>query len=109
MTMKEHIKEVLTVIAWVCSCATTIAAAVLLIAKPVKKRAKAVEAEDEGLRCMLRSDMLRIYYHGKESKKIRQFEFENFILEYKAYKAMGGNSFIDHIMEEVEEWEVVSS
>ena len=61
-----------------------------------------------GLKCLLRSEMLRIYYHHKEKETIRQYELENFIFLYKAYKALKGNSFIDKIYEEVMEWEVKS-
>lgn len=62
----------------------------------------------DGTKCQLRSEMLRIYYHSREVKKIRQYEFENFVLLYEAYKSLKGNSFIDKIYKEVEEWEVVS-
>ncbi len=61
-----------------------------------------------GMKCLLRSDMLRIYYHHRETKTIRQYELENFILLYKAYKALKGNSFIDKIYNEVVTWEVVT-
>ena len=62
----------------------------------------------EGTKCQLRSEMLRIYYHNKETGKIRQYEFENFVMLYGAYKALRGNSFIDKINDEVSSWEVVS-
>lgn len=61
-----------------------------------------------GTRCQLRSEMLRIYYHHRESNKIRQYEYENFIYLYEAYKALRGNSFIDKIYKEVQSWEIVS-
>lgn len=61
-----------------------------------------------GMRCQLRSDMLSIYYRHKDSGKIRQYEYENFVFLYEAYKALGGNSFIDKIYKEVQTWEVVS-
>lgn len=60
-----------------------------------------------GMKCQLRSDMLRIYYEYKDEKKIRQHELENFVYLYKAYKALRGNSFIDKIYKEVMSWEVV--
>ena len=60
----------------------------------------------DGTRCQLRSEMLRIYYHNKETEKIRQYEIENFLMLYEAYKALKGNSFIDKIKKEVESWEV---
>lgn len=61
-----------------------------------------------GTRCQLRSEMLRIYYHHYESKELRQYEYENFVMLYEAYKALKGNSFIDKIYSEVKTWEVVS-
>lgn len=62
----------------------------------------------KGMRCQLRSDMLHIYYEYKDNKRIRQYELENFVYLYKAYKALKGNSFIDKINEEVMSWEVVT-
>lgn len=61
-----------------------------------------------GQKCQLRSEMLQIYYHNKDTKKIRQYEMENFMLLYEAYKALKGNSFIDTIYTEVKKWEVIS-
>lgn len=61
-----------------------------------------------GTKCQLRSEMLRIYYHNRTNEKIRQYELENFLLLYEAYKALKGNSFIDKIKNEVLSWDVVS-
>ena len=61
-----------------------------------------------GQKCQLRSDMLRIYYHNREDETIRQYEYENFVFLYEAYKALKGNSFIDKIYKEVQTWEVIS-
>lgn len=61
-----------------------------------------------GMRCQLRSDMLHIYYANRESKQIRQYELENFVYLYKAYKSLKGNSFIDKIYKEVMKWEVIT-
>ena len=61
-----------------------------------------------GSRCQLRSEMLRIYYHNREDGKIRQYEYENFVYLYEAYKALHGNSFIDKIYREVEAWQVIT-
>lgn len=60
-----------------------------------------------GQRCQLRSEMLRIYYRHREEGKIRQYEYENFVMLYEAYKALKGNSFIDKIYKEVQTWEVI--
>lgn len=61
-----------------------------------------------GTKCQLRSEMLRTYYHNKDTGKIRQYEYENFVHLYEAYKALGGNSFIDKIYEEVQSWEITT-
>lgn len=61
-----------------------------------------------GAKCQLRSEMLRIYYHNRETGKIRQYEFENYVMLYEAYKALKGNSFIDKINEEVRSWEITT-
>lgn len=61
-----------------------------------------------GTKCQLRSEMLRIYYHNREKETIRQYELENFVMLYEAYKALKGNSFIDKIYKEVMSWEVIS-
>lgn len=62
----------------------------------------------EGMKCQLRSDMLRTYYKNKDKKTIRQFELENFTMSYAAYKALGGNSFIEEVHDDVLKWEIVS-
>lgn len=61
-----------------------------------------------GMRCQLRSDMLSIYYRHKEHKTIPQFEYENFMAQYEAYKALKGNSFVDKLHKDIENWEIAS-
>ena len=61
-----------------------------------------------GQKCQLRSEMLRIYYRNQKQGKIRQYEYENFVMLYEAYKALKGNSFIDKIYKEIQTWEVIS-
>ena len=62
----------------------------------------------KGIKCLLRIEMMRTYYHNREAEKIRQYELQNFIALYKAYKALRGNSFIDKINKEVMSWEVIT-
>lgn len=61
-----------------------------------------------GMKCQLRTDMLKTYYSNRESGKIRQYEYENFVYNYEAYKALKGNSFIDEIYEKIKNWEIIS-
>ena len=62
-----------------------------------------VKKISNGTKCQLRSEMLRIYYHNREKGEIRQYEYENFVMLYEAYKALKGNSFIDKIYDEIKE------
>ena len=78
-----------------------------ILIKPVRERIFNMERSKEGERCLLRSEMLRIYYKNLAERKVRQYEFENFIKCYDAYKALGGNSFIDEINQEVRDWTIV--
>lgn len=59
-------------------------------------------------KCQLRSDMLRIYFGHQKEQILHQYEYENFMYYYKAYKALKGNSFIDKVHEEVKKWKVIS-
>lgn len=62
----------------------------------------------EGVKCLLRSKMLETYYRHQDTKTMRQYEKENFVLLYAAYKALKGNSFIDDINKEVKSWKIIS-
>ena len=86
----------------------TIAAALALIIKPIRKRMFLDKEQRDGQKCLLREAMLKTYYRNKDGEKIRQYEYENFLECYSAYKALGGNSFIDEIHEKVIEWEVIT-
>lgn len=61
----------------------------------------------DGQRSLLRSEMLQIYYRNREKGIIHQYEYENFVYLYEAYKALKGNSFIDKIYSEVKTWEII--
>ncbi len=61
----------------------------------------------DGQRCLLRSEMLKIYFKHQQEKEIRQYEYENFCMLYEAYKKLHGNSFIDKVNEDVKEWRIV--
>ena len=68
----------------------------------------AIKKITNGTKCQLRSEMLRIYYHHHLTGEIRQYEYENFVYLYEAYKALKGNSFIDKIYTEIKCWDVIS-
>lgn len=89
----EIIKNVTVIGGAIASLITLISVAVILI---------------KGLKCLMRSQMLHTYYRHKDTKQIRQYEMQNFLELYEAYKVMRGNSFIDEINEEVTSWEIIT-
>ena len=100
-------RDILT-IAQYASAISGILAAVVLLVKPVQEKVIGIGQVRDGQKCLLRQQMLNTYYKHQAEKKLRQYEYENFQFSYAAYKALGGNSFVDKIHEEIEEWTVVS-
>lgn len=95
-------------IAALCSEVTIILGAAALLIKPVRNKLLGLDKLTDALKCQLRHDMLHTYYRHREGRTIRQYELEDFLYLYRGYKALGGNSFIDRIKSEIDEWEVVS-
>lgn len=62
----------------------------------------------DGVKCLLRNKMLEIYYRHQDTKTMRQYEKENFVMLYAAYKALKGNSFIDDINNIIKTWKIIS-
>ena len=95
-------------IAALCSEVTIIIGAAALLIKPIRSKLLGLDKLTDALKCQLRHDMLHTYYRHREGRTIRQYELEDFLYLYRGYKALGGNSFIDRIKSEIDEWEVVS-
>ena len=87
----------------ICSIATCAA----LIIKPVREWTMGTEDIREGQRCLLRAEIVRMYYRHRDEKRLKEFEYKLEDQCYKAYKALKGNSFIDHIHAEMQEWEII--
>lgn len=96
----------------VCGWITGVAAVIGVLAKVVhstRALAKKTDVLMEGMRCLLRSEMTKTYYNHQDDKSMRQYEFENFMDNFEAYKVLGGNTFIDKCKDEiVKTWEVKS-
>lgn len=97
------------------AAATTFA---IFFIKPIRrwflgaKERRAEQAEDdatekESVKCLLRSEIVRIYYANRERRALHSFEYENVAMLYHAYKEMGGNSFVDRIWDEITDWDIV--
>lgn len=99
--------DTFTDIVTICAGIASILALAIMLVKPLRDKIFDFESIREGQKCMLRADMLRVYYKHLDDQQIRQHEYENFMYEYKAYKALKGNSFIEHVKNEVETWSVI--
>lgn len=87
----------------ICSIATCAA----LIIKPVREWIMGTKGIREGQRCLLRSEIVRVYYRHHADRQLKEYEFKNMDQCYKAYKALKGNSFVDKIHSEMEEWDII--
>lgn len=98
----EYLEEIARIMGYVSAIVT----ALVMLIRPLRNKVLGISAMASGVRCLLRANMLRLYYKRYASDRIRQYERENFEAEYKAYKALGGNSLIDDIYQEVKTWEM---
>lgn len=87
----------------ICSIATCAA----LLVKPVREWIMGTKGIRNGQMCLLRSEIIRIYYKHHEDRQLKKYEFENMDQCYKAYKTLGGNSFIDKVHEDMKDWDIV--
>lgn len=67
-----------------------------------------VKSIHRGTRCSLRNDIVEIYEMCKPTKTITKYQLETACLSYKEYKRLKGNSFIDIIMSEIMEFEIIN-
>ena len=84
-----------------------IAACAALLIKPIREKLLGTKEIREGQRCLLRSEIVRIYYRHNDDKQLREYEFKNMQQCYEAYKALNGNSFIDKIHSEMVDWNII--
>ena len=99
--MSQNITEAIRYISELGAELGVLAAALAPVLLYIKKLAN-------GMRCQLRSDMLCIYYKYNEKEEIPQYEYENFVALYEAYKSLKGNSFVDKIYKDIQAWDIVS-
>lgn len=62
----------------------------------------------KAMQCSLRNDILTIYTMRKEEKKLSVIENQAINYSFEAYKAIGGNSFVENLVNEINSWEVIN-
>ena len=68
----------------------------------VKEYRRKDKTQEEALKCLLRSAITSKYYVYTEIGEIPQYEKENLVYMFEQYKNMGGNSYINQIMVEIQ-------
>lgn len=94
----EYLKELADVIGYVAAIIGALVGGYKVYGEWKKARA--------GQLCLLRNELLKIYYKYKDREELPQYEAQNFTMMYDAYKARGGNSFIDEVHKHVIKWEL---
>ena len=78
-----------------------------MLIKPIREHILGITEMRDGQLCLLRTEIVRIYYRHLEDKTLREYEYENLCACYLAYRRGGGNSFVKHIYDEMQEWTIV--
>lgn len=64
------------------------------------------KTQKEALKCLLRANIVSQYYVYRKLGHIPYYVRESVCEEYKAYKSLGGNSFVESIMQEIRELKI---
>lgn len=110
--------EILQIASLIIGIPLNVFALLTLLSEPFRKKiferkqreTKSVENEknqNETDRCLLRDRITSIYFKHVRECEIKEYEFENLEHLYKQYKKLGGNSFVDKIWREVQDWHVI--
>ena len=67
----------------------------------MKQYKKREEVQQEALKCLLRSNITSKYYVYTELGSITPYEKQNINYMHEQYKKMGGNSYVDEIVIEI--------
>ena len=74
----------------------------------MKEVKETVEKLKDSERCVLRTNILRIYNKYLPDGEIPAYEFETLSKDYHSYKSLEGNTFVDDIWEIMsKEWRVI--
>lgn len=76
-----------------------------LIAKVINYRKKN-DSLKTGVMTMLQSNLTNSYFFYEPFHKMPDYVYRNLINEFKAYKELGGNDYLESLMSKMEHWEI---
>lgn len=70
---------------------------------------RSIKAEKDGVMCLLRSNIRKLYYQhvDEETPTLREYERQDLDDLYAGYHVLHGNHFVDDIYEKMRTWRVV--
>jgi hypothetical protein len=99
--------EIIKNIGAVMSLILGVSGVIALFVKPIREKIFGLHNINDGVKSLLRDRITQIYYKNLDICELKEYEFESVSRLYDAYKALGGNSFVDKIYREMsEEWGV---
>lgn len=102
-----NIIEVAKQVAALCSYLTCIIGALSIVVKPLREKLFSFNDAQKSIQCILRTLILQTYYNCRTTQTIHYYELENVLKLYEAYKQTGGNSFVNEVIEEIEDYKVI--
>ena len=66
-----------------------------------------IESIRKGIKCTLRNDILNIYDRCKEQEEITHYQLQSIKYSYDVYKKLKGNSFVDEIVNKVNNFKII--
>ena len=76
-----------------------------LVAKLINYRKKN-DSLKNGLKTLLQSNISNTYFLYEPLKKIPDYLYKNVKNEFKAYKQLDGNDYVDDLMDKMKQWEI---
>ena len=69
----------------------------------IKEQRKSTKEQQEGIKCLLRAEIIRDHSHYMEKGYIPIYAMENVLESYAAYHSLGGNGTITKMVEELKQ------
>lgn len=67
------------------------------------------EVQNEALKLLLQSNLTNAYFVYDETKKVRDYQYKNWINMFKIYKELHGNDYIDEIKIRMEKFDIIKT
>lgn len=67
------------------------------------------QVQNEALKLLLQSNLTNAYFVYDETKKLRDYQYKNWINMFKIYKELHGNDYVDEIKLRMEKFDIIKT